>query len=276
MSDHSPKVVVITGAARGIGFGLALEFLQRGHCVMICDLHHESVHQAVDTLEKTASSVAGRTCDVTDPKDLQDLWRAAVDEFDRVDIWINNAGVGSDQSDIIDTPIHLLQRVVDTNIKGVVYGTQVALQGMREQGGGAIYNTAGFGSDGFWRRGMTIYGTSKRAVAYFSKGVAKEVAAAASSQAGSPLVCWLNPGMVITPLVIEEARTMPSEKWKAGRRVFNMWGETIETTAQQLVERILDNQKNGVNIHLLPGWKMAWKALCSLVVRRDLFAGHGV
>ena len=65
--------------------------------------------------------------DETDLDQLHDLWRAALDDFGRVDTWINNAGVGSDQSAIRDTPPALLQRVLDTNIKGVVYGSQVAL-----------------------------------------------------------------------------------------------------------------------------------------------------
>ena len=261
---------MITGSARGIGFGLAQEFLRRGHRVMISDLHQDVVYQALAQLD-AGDRAAGRVCDVTDLEHLHALWRATVDEFGRVDTWINNAGTGSDQSDIIDTAPHLLQRVLDTNLKGVVYGTQAALQGMREQGGESyIYNTAGFGSNGFWRRGMTIYGTSKRAVAYFSKGVSREVADSEIR------VGWINPGMVVTPLVVEEARIMPPEQWAAGRKVFNMWGESIETTASQLVDRILENGRNGANLHLLPGWKMAWKSLRYLVAPRDLFAEHGV
>ncbi len=270
MNDGTRKVVVITGSARGIGFGVAREFLARGHRVVVSDLQQDAVDAALSELDGPDDAI-GLSCNVTDASQLMALWEFAAASFGRVDIWINNAGVGSDQSDIIDTDPTLLQRVLDTNVRGVVYGTQVALRGMQDQGGpAAVYNVAGFGSDGFWRRGMTIYGTSKRAVAYFSRGVAKEMAG------GDVIVGWLNPGMVVTPLVIEEARTMPAEKWAAGRKVFNMWGETIETTATQLVDKILDNRKNCVNLHLLPGWKMAWKSLRQLFLRRDLFSEHGV
>lgn len=270
MSANTPRVVVITGSARGIGLGLAQEFLQRGHSVVISDLRLADSLEAAQGLGQP-DRVDAHSCDVSNLEQVHALWRAAVDRFGRVDIWINNAGVGSDQSNIIDTPPVLLERVIDTNIKGVVHGTQVALQGMKEQSsGGAIYNTAGFGSNGFWREGMTIYGTSKRAVAYFSRGVAKEM------KDSTVLVGWLNPGMVITPLVVEEARLMPPEKWAAGRRVFNLFGETVETTAKQLVDRILANQSTGVNLHLLPPWKMLLKALRGLVAPRDLFKDHGV
>lgn len=270
MSIAAAKVVVITGSARGIGFGLAREFLARGCQVMISDMYQDAVDAALNELADAQCS-AGQVCDVTDTDQLHALWQASCERFGRVDIWINNAGVGSDQSDVVDTDAQLLSRVIDVNIRGVVFGSQIAMQGMRSQsGGGAIYNTAGFGSNGFWRRGMTIYGASKRAVAYFSKGFAREAAGS------GVIVGWLNPGMVVTPLVIEEARIMTADQWAAGRKVFNMWGETIETTAQQLVSRILKNQHSGVNLHLLPGWKMAWKSLRFLFVRRDLFSVHGV
>jgi NAD(P)-dependent dehydrogenase (short-subunit alcohol dehydrogenase family) len=270
VNNAAAKVVVITGSARGIGFGLAREFLHRGCQVMISDTQQDAVDAAITELGD-ATCCAGLVCDVTEIQQLRILWQSCCDRFGRVDIWINNAGVGSDQSDIVDTDVQLLSRVIDVNIGGVVLGSQVAMQGMRSQpDGGAIYNTAGFGSNGFWRRGMTIYGTSKRAVTYFSKGFAREAVGS------GVIVGWLNPGMVVTPLVIEEARIMTAEQWAAGRKVFNMWGETIETTAQQLASRILNNQRSGVNLHLLPGWKMAWKSLRSLFVRRDLFVVHGV
>jgi NAD(P)-dependent dehydrogenase (short-subunit alcohol dehydrogenase family) len=270
VNSAAAKVVVITGSAGGIGYGLAAEFLRLGCQVMISDLNQHAVETAVSKLA-ASECCSGRVCDVTDLEQLRSLWQHCCEHFGRVDIWINNAGVGSDQSDIVDTDPQLLNRVIDVNIRGVVFGSQVALQGMRSQpGGGAIYNTAGFGSNGFWRRGMTIYGTSKRAVTYFSKGIAREAAGA------NVIVGWLNPGMVVTPLVIEEARVMTAQQWAAGRKVFNMWGETIDTTAAQLVPRILKNQRSGVNLHLLPGWKMAWKALRFLFIRRDLFSAHGV
>lgn len=267
MSEPRPSVV-ITGGARGIGLGLGREFAGRGWQVVIGDLQQDDIDRAC--LEIGHGAV-GTECNVTDRAQLQSLWQVAVDRFQHVDIWMNNAGVGSDQSPIHSTDPEILERVLDVNIKGVVYGSQVAMQGMAKQPeGGFIYNTAGFGSNGFWRAGMTIYGTSKYGVTYFSKAIAREMKDSAVK------IGWLNPGMVVTPLVIEEAKIMTQQQWAAGRKVFNMWGETVETATTQLVDRILANNKNGINIHLLPAWKMLLKALRSLVVKRDLFAEHGV
>ena len=155
------KSVVITGSASGIGLGLAREFLTRGHRVMISDLRQSDLERALADLDG-GDSAAALVCDVTRREQLQALWQGAVDRFAQVDIWINNAGVGSDQSPIKETDPDILQRVLDCNIKGVVFGSQVAVQGMTGQPtGGAIYNTAGFGCNGFLRTGITIYGTSK-------------------------------------------------------------------------------------------------------------------
>jgi NAD(P)-dependent dehydrogenase (short-subunit alcohol dehydrogenase family) len=269
-SRDESRAVVITGSASGIGLGLAREFLARGHRVMLSDLRQADLDAALAGLD-AGDAASAQVCDVSDREQLQALWQGAAARFGRVDFWFNNAGVGSDQSPVAETAPQILQRVIDTNIKGVVYGSQVAAQGMLAQAaGGFIYNTAGFGANGFWRPGMTIYGTSKRAVVYFSRGLSREL------KGSGVRVGWLNPGMVITPLVIEEAKIMSPEQWRAGRRVFNMWGETVETTARAAVDRILANERTGVDIRLLPGWKMALRSLRSLFVKRDLFREHGV
>lgn len=122
------RVIVITGSARGIGRGLATEFLGRGHPVVISDLHQEALSTAVNDL--ASDSVTGHLCDVTDPEQLRKLWQAALDDFGRVDIWINNAGVGSDPSAIRDTSPALLQRVLDTMIQ-LLPGWKMLLKGLR-------------------------------------------------------------------------------------------------------------------------------------------------
>ncbi len=266
------KSIVITGSASGIGLGLAKVFLQRGHRVVISDLNHEELNLAQAELATLASAdnLKVKACDVTDHAQLQQLWDFSVQSFGRVDVWYNNAGTGSDNSNIIDTDIAILDRVLKVNVHGVVMGTQVAMQGMRAQGGGEIYNMSGFGGEGTIRPGMVIYGTSKRAVAYFSKAVAKE-------QQGSDIkIAWVNPGMVLTPLVINEARDMDPERWAMGRKIFNLFGETVETTTEKLVDRILENPRNGRQIHLLPMRKILWRFLSSLVKKRDVVSQFGI
>ena len=82
--------------------------------------------------------------------------------------------------------------------------------------------------------------------------------------------------MVITDMVIEEARTMPAADWAAGRKVFNLFGDTVEEATANIVERVLKNKKNGVNVHRLGKGKMLLRLLKAVFIRRDLFAEHGV
>ena len=267
------ETVVITGSAGGIGAGIAEAFYKRGFNIVISDLNQQALEERISIIagDNADGRVYSVLCNVTAKEQVQPLWDQAQERFGRIDYWINNAGLGGTQKTIADSDIDQLMTIVDVNIKGVIIGTHVAVNGMAEQGGGKIYNMAGFGVDGFTRKTMVIYGTTKRAVGYFSNGVAKEINGTGTT------IGWLNPGMVITPMVIDGAKKMSREEWaKAGRKMFNLFGETPETTGQQLVERILKDHKNGTFIKLLPAHKMLGKLILSLFRKRDLLSRFGV
>ena len=89
------KTVVVTGSTRGIGLGLAENFLRRGCNVVVSGRNPETVEDIAAQLGAAfeAQRVAGRACDITDGAALQGLWDLARERFGRVDIWINNAGI---------------------------------------------------------------------------------------------------------------------------------------------------------------------------------------
>jgi NAD(P)-dependent dehydrogenase (short-subunit alcohol dehydrogenase family) len=267
------QTAVITGSAGGLGAGLALAFYKRGFNVVISDLDQSRLDERLAIIESESdrSRLLAIACNVTDPAQVQVLWDGAVKRFGRVDYWINNAGLGGTQAHIIDSELERLLPVIDVNLKGVVTGTKIALMGMRAQGGGRIYNTAGFGVDGMIRAGMVIYGTTKRAVGYFTQAVAKE-------QKGTNIsLGWINPGMVVTPMVVNGARNMGMEKWrKGGRIVFNLFGETPEVTGDLVVEKILADKGNSTFIKILTGGRAMYCLLRALFKKRDLFAEYGV
>ena len=89
------KCVVITGSTRGIGFGLAREFLRRGRRVLVCGRNAETTEKAVLALAEYGAEVFGQACDVTQLEQVQALWDAATARFGKVDIWINNAGLST-------------------------------------------------------------------------------------------------------------------------------------------------------------------------------------
>jgi NAD(P)-dependent dehydrogenase (short-subunit alcohol dehydrogenase family) len=240
MTDRS-QVLVVTGSTRGIGRGLAREFLQRGHKVVVTGRSQASVDRALAQL-RPLGDVLGQPCDVRSRDDLQQLWDAAVARFGRVDIWINNAALAPNYQLLADIPGDEIAATVDTNLSGTIYGCQVALRGMLAQGGGKIYTFEGFGSDGRTNPGLAIYGATKRAIRYVTESLAKEYADS------SVLIASLSPGMVPTDLLIYSSRAQDPAKWERSKRIMNMLGDKVETVTPWLAEQALANTRNGATI----------------------------
>lgn len=262
------KTIVITGSTRGIGFGLAGAFLARGCAVAVSGRSQEAVDQAVAALaaEHEPGRIFGHPCDVGDHAQAQALWDAASDHFGRVDIWLNNAGLGHSQQDSWELAPERIEAVIRTNVLGAIYGTRVAMRGMLAQGFGAIYNMEGLGSGGSPRvAGTSIYATSKAGLRYFDAALAQEAK-------GTPVIVGaLNPGMVVTDLVTAPYEGRP-EEWERARRIFNIIADRVETVAPWLVDRMLDNTKNGARISWSSTWKVMGRFLLSPFRKRDLFA----
>lgn len=252
---EKPQSVVITGSTRGIGFGLAREFLRRGHRVAVNGRGQASVEQAVAQLA-ALGEVIGRHGDVRRRDDLQGLWDTAVEAFGRVDIWINNAALAPHRRPFHEVPAEELAATLDTNLAGAMQGAQIALHGMLAQGGGKIYLFEGFGSDGMVNPGLTTYGTTKRALHYFARSLAKEYE-------DSPiLIGALNPGMVPTDLLLYSSRSDDPAAWAHSKRIMNRLGDTVETVTPWLVEQALENRKQGARIV----WMTRRKALARFLL----------
>jgi NAD(P)-dependent dehydrogenase (short-subunit alcohol dehydrogenase family) len=170
------QTILITGSTRGIGKGLAREFLRLGHRVIVTGRSAGAVKAATDELGQP-DRVLGVVCDVRQLASSQAAWDAGVARFGRIDVWINNAAVATDRVLLADLPADQIQVTVDTNLLGTLYGCRVAINGMRSQpGGGKVYTFEGFGSDGLSRPGLSVYGATKRALRYLTASLAKECA----------------------------------------------------------------------------------------------------
>lgn len=241
------KTVVITGSSKGIGLGLAREFLKRGCSVILSGRNEDNLNNAVRSLGETygQDKVSGQPCDVTDFNQVQALWNAAKKFSDTVDIWINNAGITNPSRLLWEVDPVDITRVINTNIIGVIYGSQVALKGMIEQGSGQIYNMEGFGSGDMMRAGMTLYGTTKRATRYFTESLVQEAE-------NLPVqICTLGPGMVVTDFMLDDLKQLPEDKREENKIVYNILADTVETVTPFLVEEILKNDKTGAKIDWL-------------------------
>lgn len=264
------KTIVITGSTRGIGFGLAQAFLRLECAVMVSGRTQQKVDDVVTALRREfpAERVNGCPCDVRDAAQVASLWSVAIATFGHVDIWLNNAGLGNPTVPLWEQDTQRMKAIVDTNVLGVLNGSQVALQEMRAQGFGALYNMEGFGSNGRTMEGFTIYGSTKYAVRYINRSLAKEVA-------GSPVIVGsVSPGMVVTDLLLVDKHSDP-EKLAAQKRIFNILADRVETVTPFLAQKILENQKNGARIRWLTPPKIMFRFLTARFRRRNLFTTEG-
>jgi NAD(P)-dependent dehydrogenase (short-subunit alcohol dehydrogenase family) len=265
--EQLSKVVVITGSTRGIGLGLAGAFLERGCRVMISGRTQAAVDEVVRKLASIAgqASVAGVACDVTEFEQVQNLWAMSVQRFGRVDIWINNAGIAHPMADFWTHSPQQFEAVVQTNLLGTMYGMHVALNGMLEQGSGALYNLEGLGSDGRIVEGMALYGSSKAALRYLDRAVAKQL------KDKRVILGAIAPGMVITELVTAQFEGRPADYEKV-KPIFNIIAERTETVVPILVEKLLANHKNGARIRPFSTFHMLWKFASVPFVKRNIFS----
>ena len=279
-NEGNGKRVVITGGARGIGYGLAAAFMDRGASVVISGRTRSTIDEAVASLRRVAdpgaaSSTADRTqsgtgrifgtpCDVTSYDQVQALWNFGRDTLGGVDIWINNAGLGQAQGDLETLPVDLISSIIQVNCTGALYGCRVALKGMKAQGHGAIYNLEGLGSQGTKIRGMAVYGASKRALAYITDSLAMETK-------DTPIIVGsLLPGMTVTDLITAEYRDKP-EEWAKVERIFNILSDRVETVAPWLVRKMLANRKNGARFNWLTTRKVLSRFLSAPFITRAVF-----
>jgi NAD(P)-dependent dehydrogenase (short-subunit alcohol dehydrogenase family) len=250
------KTVVITGSTRGIGFGMAEAFLERNHNIVVSGRGQAAVGKAVQALNARfpAERILGQPCDVSDADQVQALWDAAAARFGRVDIWINNAGIGTPVDVFWKQTPKTLNAVVSTNLTGMMYCCAAAIRGMIAQGGGHIYNMEGLGSGGEYQPGNTTYGSTKSAVRYLTKALIQETK-------GTPVkVSYLSPGIVATDLLME---SIDPKRETELRRVLNILGDRIETVSPWLVERILANDRAGARIAWLTAPKVLLRFMLS-------------
>lgn len=236
------KTVVITGSTRGIGYALAQSFLREGCHVVISGRKKTSVQGAVKQLSVKFDNdrVSGKSCDVTSYDALQKLWDFSVDQFGEIDIWINNAGISNALNMVQDIPADEIQRVVETNVLGEMYGSKVALNGFTQQGHGALYNMEGMGAKkGMKVDGLSIYGATKAGLRFFNDATIKE------NKNESILIGALLPGMILTDMVMSQYEGKP-EDWHKVKGILGAISEDVQVVADWLTKKILDNKKNGV------------------------------
>ena len=249
----SNKTIVITGSTRGIGKGLAVEFAKKGCNIIVNGRSEDTVDESVEYLSKLNSNAIGVIGDVNDIKTHQKIIDVAVEKFSKIDIWINNAGIPQANELFVNLSPTSIKNIIDVNIYGLIIGSQIAAQHMIKQGFGKIFNMEGFGSDGRTMKKLSLYGTTKRAVNYFTKSLAKEF------KNEQVQIGILSPGMVRTDFLDSAMKNQSEEEIKKFKKVSDVLAEDVDKVSLFLSERVLSSTKNYDRIEFLTKSKLMVK-----------------
>jgi 3alpha(or 20beta)-hydroxysteroid dehydrogenase len=170
------KVVVITGAAGGIGGAAATRFAREGARVVLVDLAKAPLNDMVNQIESAGGQALAVAADVTCSGDVERYTAAAVQHFGGIDCFFNNAGVEGAVAPLLDYPEEDFDRVIAVNLKGVWLGLQHVGRVMRERHGGVIVNTASIAGLRGGRSQIAAYTASKWAVVGLTRTAALELA----------------------------------------------------------------------------------------------------
>lgn len=239
------KTIVITGSTRGIGFGLAKQFLERGHQVVLNGRNESQVIEVVKELQTQGSDLIGVSGDVGDETTFQNIIDQAIAQFGKIDIWINNAGIPQSQQYFHELESSEIADLISINITSLMLGTRAALRLFTRQGYGKVFNLEGFGSDGRMMDKLSLYGTSKRAVSYFTKSVSREI------KEEKIQVGILSPGMVRTDFLTKSMNTASSSEQERNRKVFDILAEDVDVVTDFLCRKILISKKEYDRIEFL-------------------------
>ncbi|CAN5403217.1 SDR family oxidoreductase [soil metagenome] len=194
-SSNSPRIAVVTGAGSGIGRAVALGLLKDGFVVVLAGRRPEPLDAVVAEAKAAGQRALAVPTNVRDAASVDALFARVSDEFGRLDLLFNNAGIGAPPVTIDEMPLEKWQDVVDTNITGVFLSARAAFGLMRRQTpqGGRIINNGSLSAH-VPRVFSTPYTASKHAVAGINKSIALD------GRAFNIVATQLDIGNALTPL----------------------------------------------------------------------------
>ena len=213
------KSALITGAGSGIGRAIALEFASEGAKVLVAELNEAAGQAVVDEIGAAGGEARLQRCDVAKEESVQAAIQAAVDAFGRLDIMVNNAGVGRSDWDA----------TLAINLSGVYYGCKHAAETMAAQGGGSIINLASIlGLVGMGSSEVDPYVAAKHGVVGLTRNFAITYAAR-----GVRVNC-LNPGFIETPMTSEISENDAMRPFIERQTPMGRWGKPEEVAKAAL------------------------------------------
>jgi NAD(P)-dependent dehydrogenase (short-subunit alcohol dehydrogenase family) len=187
------KVALVTGGASGIGRGIALRFASEGAAVVVADVNAAGGAAVGAEIRQAGGQALAVTADVTRGADCERMVAAAVERFGRLNVLVNNAGIGGGQA-LAELDEAVWDRVIEVNLKGVYLGCKAAFPALVAAGGGSVVNIASLAAV-VAPPGFGAYGASKAGVVQLTRVLAVE---GARFQVRANALC---PTWVWTPLV---------------------------------------------------------------------------
>ncbi len=173
MKELAGKAAIITGASRGIGEAAAKELASHGVSVVLAARTKSDIERIAEEINASGGKAIACTCDVSNYVDVRQVVEACVDNFSRLDILINNAGLIEPIARLADSDPEHWSRIVDINFKGVYYGLRAAIPVMEQQGSGVIINLSSGAATGAME-GWSHYCSTKAAVLSLTRCADKE------------------------------------------------------------------------------------------------------
>ena len=170
------KVVLITGAGRGIGREVAAAFAAHGAKVAANDITPINLDQTVEQIASTGGMIKDYVADISKKMPVQAMVSHILDEWERIDILVNNAGV-EPHAPLLDLDAWDWQRTIDVNLSGPFFTTQTVGRVMREQGAGVIVNIASIAGRAHGLKDRSAYVASKMGLIGLTREAARELAA---------------------------------------------------------------------------------------------------
>jgi NAD(P)-dependent dehydrogenase (short-subunit alcohol dehydrogenase family) len=205
MKDVTGRVAVVTGAASGIGRGMAESFVAAGMKVVLADVDAERLGEFARELEKSGAEVLAVKTDVSRQDQVDELARRALDAFGAVHVVCNNAGVAHGGVPTWQSTLHDWEWIVGVNLMGVVHGVRTFTPLLLEQGEGHIVNTASMAGL-ISGAGNALYGVTKHAVVALSEALFNELAAQGAARVRVSVLC---PGWINTQILQSSQRNQP-------------------------------------------------------------------
>lgn len=237
MTDNiAGKVIVITGASSGMGEAAARHLAAKGANVILGARRVDRIDALAAEIAAAGGQATAVTTDVSKREDVQTLVDTAVATYGRIDVLINNAGV-MPLSPMDRLKVDEWDRMIDVNLKGVLYGVAAALPHMQAQGSGHIINLSSVAGHKIFA-GSAVYSATKTAVRVLSEGLREEMAP------HNIRVTIISPGAVKTELLdhISEADVQ-----KANQDYVGQVGVPAETFARLVAFAISEPEDVGIN-----------------------------